>query len=157
MSLEKVKEYFKGTGIDNRIIELDQSSATVALAAKALKCSDDKIAKSLSFILKGQPAIIVVSGLSKIDNAKYRAAFGEKAKMIPFDDVEKLTGHAPGGVCPFALKEGVKVYLDESLKKHEQVYPAAGSGNSAVLMTIPELEKYSTSSGWVNVTKKIEL
>lgn len=153
MAIDKVKEFFKNTEIDGKIIELAQSSATVELAAKALQCDADKIAKTLSFLIDGIPIIIVVSGNSKIDNAKYKAKFHTKAKMIPFDTVEELTGHAPGGVCPFALNKNVKVYLDESLKSHEFVYPAAGSSNSAVKMSIAQLEKFSRFAEWVDVSK----
>lgn len=153
MAIDKVKEFFKNTEIDGKIFELAQSSATVELAAKALQCDADKIAKTLSFLIDGIPIIIVVSGNSKIDNAKYKAKFHTKAKMIPFDTVEELTGHAPGGVCPFALNKNVKVYLDESLKSHEFVYPAAGSSNSAVKMSIAQLEKFSRFAEWVDVSK----
>ncbi|MDD2978391.1 MAG: YbaK/EbsC family protein [Hespellia sp.] len=154
MSLEKVQKYLQGTELEEKIIVLEESSATVELAAKALGCEPDRIAKTLSFLLDEQPILIVVSGESKIDNKKYKAQFHTKAKMIPFGEVEKWIGHAPGGVCPFGVKENVKVYLDESLKQYEVVFPAAGSGNSAVEMTIPQLEKYSGNSEWIDVSKK---
>lgn len=156
MSIEKVREYFKNTGMESNIMEFETSSATVELAAEALNCEPDRIAKSLSFLIDETPVIILVSGLSRIDNPKYKAKFSTKAKMIPFDEVEKYTGHAPGGVCPFAVNEGTKVYLDNSLKAYETVYPAAGSSNSAVKMTIAELEKYSNFIEWIDVTKKAE-
>ena len=153
MSLEKVKAYFSGTEFDGKIIEFDRSSATVELAAEALACDADMIAKTLSFLIDDKPIIIVISGKSKIDNAKYRSVFKTKAKMIPFDDVENYVGHAPGGVCPFALAPSIPVYLDVSLKKHDFVYPAAGSSNSAVKMTIAQLEKYSGFLEWIDVGK----
>lgn len=157
MSIEKVKKYFSDFGIENRIIETSKSSATVELAALALKTEPDRIAKTLSFLISKQnetkPVLIVLSGNSRIDNAKYRHTFGCKAKMIAFDQVEPIIGHAAGGVCPFAINEGVEVYLDESLKKYETVFPAAGSGNSAIELSIAELEKYSNVKSWVNVAK----
>lgn len=154
MSLENVKKYFEGTELEGKVIELAQSSATVELAAEALHTEPDRIAKTLSYLLEDEPIMVVASGLSRVDNKKYKAAFGKKAKMIPFEEVEEQVGHAPGGVCPFAVKEGVKVYLDVSLKKYETVYPAAGSGNSAVEMTLLQLEKYSGFLGWVDVCQE---
>lgn len=154
MSLTKVQEYFKGTELETKVIVLEESSATVALAAAALGTEEDRIAKTLSFLVHDEPVLIVVSGQSKVDNKKFKAKFAAKAKMLSFDSVEELIGHAPGGVCPFAVKEGVKVYLDESLKKYEIVYPAAGSDNSAVEMTIPQLERYSGFLEWVDVCKE---
>ncbi|MDE7228134.1 MAG: YbaK/EbsC family protein [Treponemataceae bacterium] len=154
MSLEKVRARFAGTEMEGKIMELAQSSATVELAAAALSCEPDRIAKSLSFLLGDACIVVVVSGLSKIDNAKYKARFGAKAKMIPAADVERLTGHAVGGVCPFALNDGCTVYLDESLRAYDFVYPAAGSTNSAVKMTIAQLETFSGCAAWVDVTKK---
>ena len=156
MALDKVKEFFAGTELDGKIVELNQSSATVDLAAAAIGCEADRIAKTLSFLIEDKPLIIVVSGKSKIDNAKYRHKFETKAKMIPFEQVEELTGHAPGGVCPFALKPGIPVYLDESLKKFDSVWPAAGSYNSCLNMTIVQLEKFSGFTEWVDVTKPME-
>lgn len=156
MSFEKVKDSLSGTELESQIIICKESSATVELAAKALNTDPDQIAKTLSFLIEDKPILIVVSGCSKVDNKKYRDYFHIKAKMIPFEDVEKYIGHAPGGVCPFAVNEGVKVYLDNSLKQYETVYPAAGSGNTAVRTTISQLEKYSGFSEWVDVTKKIE-
>lgn len=155
MSIEKVKNYFKKFGLENRIIEFDTSSATVELAAAALNCQPERIAKSLSFILKEKAIIIVTAGDVKIDNKKFKEIFETKAKMIEKDRVEELIGHKVGGVCPFAMKEDVDVYLDESLKRFETVFPACGSSNSAIEMTIAELEKYSNYKSWVDVAKKM--
>lgn len=154
MSIENVREYFKECGIEDRIIELDQTSATVDQAANALHCKPSDVAKTLSFKVNEDIVVVVVQGDDKIDNAKYKHTFKKKAKMVPFDEVDKLVGHPVGGVCPFALNTNVKVYLDESLKTHEYVYPACGSSHSAIKMTIPELEKYSHFDGWVNVCKE---
>lgn len=156
MSIEKVRDYFKNTEMEANILEFETSSATVELAAQALNCEPDRIAKSLSFLIDDKPIIILVSGLSRIDNPKYKAQFNTKAKMIPFEEVEKYIGHAPGGVCPFAVNEGTRVYLDNSLKAYDIVFPAAGSSNSAVKMTIAQLEKYSNYIEWIDVTKKAE-
>lgn len=153
MSKEAVKEYLKKYGIENRIQELEESSATVELAAKALGCEPKHIAKTLSFKVEDKPILIVVAGDAKIDNAKYKAKFNTKAKMLNIEEVEELIGHKVGGVCPFAIKENVKVYLDISLKRFEYVYPAAGSGNSAIKLSIEELEKYSNYNEWVDVSK----
>lgn len=151
MAVEKVKEYFADKDIN--IIELDESSATVDLAAKALNTDPDAIAKTLSYLVNDQPILVVMAGEARVDNHKYKSTFHKKAKMIPFDEVEDYIGHAPGGVCPFAVKENVKVYLDESLKRHDVLFPAAGSSNTAVKLTLPELEKYSNPVSWVDVTK----
>ena len=153
MSLAAVKAALAGTELEDRIIELEQSSATVQLAAEALHTEPDRIAKTLSFLLKEGPVVIVVSGEARIDNRKFKDRFHEKAAMIPFDRVEELTGHQPGGVCPFALKDGVRVYLDESLRKYDIVFPAAGSGNSAVKTTIEQLDRYTGHPEWLDVTK----
>lgn len=153
MAIDKVKEYFKKFNIEDRIIELPESSATVALAAKALGTEECRIAKSLSFLINDKAILIITAGDAKIDNAKYKGFFNIKAKMIPFNEVEDYIGHAAGGVCPFAIKEGIDVYLDESLKRFDYVYPACGSGNSAIKLTIPELEKYSSYKEWIDVTK----
>ena len=155
MSLEKVKEYFKAYGIEDKIIELSESSATVELAAHALNTEPCRIAKTLSFMLNDSPILVVTAGDVKIDNAKYRHTFGAKAKMLTADQAAELIGHAVGGVCPFGLNDGVTVYLDESLKKYETVFPACGSSNSAIELTIPELEKYSGYEKWVDVTKAV--
>lgn len=156
MSFEKVKGYLENTELASQIIECAESSATVELAAKALNTEADRIAKTMSFLLEEKPIVIVVSGCSKVDNRKYKDFFHIKAKMIPFEEVEKYIGHAPGGVCPFAVNPEVEVYLDESLKQYDVVYPAAGSGNTAVRTTIEQLEKYSGYKQWIDVTKKME-
>ena len=153
MAIEKVKEYFKKYGLEDHIQEFEVSSATVELAAEALQCEPCRIAKTLSFMVNGSPILIVTAGDARIDNHKYKARFEAKAKMLTAEEVETLVGHAVGGVCPFAVNEGVVVYLDESLKKYETVYPACGSSASAIELTIPELEKYSNSVDWVDVCK----
>lgn len=153
MSIERVKAYFKQYDMDQRIIELQESSATVELAAQALGCEPERIAKSLSFMVEDKPILVICAGDVKIDNAKYKAAFGTKAKMLAPDEVERLIGHAIGGVCPFGIEEGVAVYLDESLKRFTTVFPACGSANSAIELTIPELEQYSGYEKWVDVCK----
>ena len=156
MSVEQVQEYFEGTPLEGGVIICKESSATVELAAAALGCESDKIAKTLSFMVGENPILIVVSGKSKVDNRKYKDTFETKAKMIPYEEVEALVGDAPGGVCPFAVKDGVKVYLDESLKKYEEVYPAAGSSNSAIRISIEQLEEYTDYVAWVDVCKPME-
>lgn len=153
MAIEQVKEYFKKYKIESRIIELPTSSATVKEAAESLGTEEALIAKTLSFIVEDKPILIVAAGDAKIDNSKYKGQFHTKAKMIPFEDVNNLIGHNPGGVCPFAIKENVTVYLDESLKRFEHVYPACGSSNSAIKLTIEELEKYSNYTSWIDVCK----
>lgn len=153
MAIEQVKEYFKKYNMESRIIELPTSSATVKEAAESLGTEEALIAKTLSFIVEDKPILIVAAGDAKIDNSKYKGYFHTKAKMIPFEEVNNLIGHNPGGVCPFAIKENVTVYLDESLKRFEHVYPACGSSNSAIKLTIEELEKYSNYTTWVDVCK----
>ena len=153
MAIEKVKAYFREYGMEERIQEFDISSATVELAAKALHCEPQRIAKTLSFMVENEAVLILAAGDAKIDNPKYKARFGKKAKMLSLDEVETLVGHAVGGVCPFAVNEGVIVYLDISLKRFETVFPACGSSNSAIELTIPELEKYSGYVEWVDVCK----
>lgn len=153
MAIEKVREYFKKFGIENRIQEFDVSSATVELAAAALHCEPCLIAKTLSFIVDGKPILIVAAGDVKIDNPKYKAQFGTKAKMLTPEEAQTLIGHAVGGVCPFAVNEGVTVYLDKSLERFERVFPACGSSNSAIELTIGELEQYSGFRSWVDVCK----
>ena len=153
MSIEKVKNYFAQFNMDGKILEFDVSSATVALAAAALGCEEARIAKTLSFEMGEGCILIVCAGDVKIDNPKFKAQFQTKAKMLPHDVVAELTGHAVGGVCPFAVNEGVKVYLDESLKRFETVFPAAGSSNSAIELTIEELEKYAKPTSWIDVCK----
>lgn len=153
MAIEKVREYLKRYDLDKKIIELESSSATVSEAAMALNTEEGQIAKTLSFRIDADPILIVTKGDAKIDNKKYKEAFHHKASMIPYDEVESLIGHAPGGVCPFSINEGVKVYLDESLKQYEKIFPAAGNSNSAVELTIEELERSSNYTSWIDVTK----
>lgn len=153
MAIEKVREYFKAFGIEDRILEFDVSSATVELAAQAVGCEPERIAKTLSFMLPEGPILIVAAGDAKIDNRKFKDQFHTKAKMLTPDEVVELVGHAIGGVCPFGINEGVTVYLDESLKRFETVFPACGSSNSAIELTIPDLEKYSGYSAWIDVCK----
>ena len=154
MSIENVRAYFRQFGMEDRVMEKEHSSATVEAAAEALGCEPQRIAKTLSFEMPERVILVVAAGDRKIDNKKYREQFGCKAKMLKFDEVEERVGHAAGGVCPFAVREGVQVYLDESLKRFETVFPAAGSGNSMIELTIPELEKYSGFSSWVDVCKE---
>ncbi len=153
MSIEKVKEYFKRFNIADKIQEFETSSATVELAAKALSCEEKRIAKSLSFKVNDNPILIVTAGDSRIDNKKFKERFQTKAKMLSPDEVESLIGHKIGGVCPFAVNENVKIYLDDSLKRFSTVFPACGSSNSAIELAIDELEKYSNSTEWVSVCK----
>lgn len=155
MSIERVKKYFSNYGIENRILEFDTSSATVELAAEALGCAPQRIAKTLSFIVNGKPILIVAAGDSMIDNHKFKEKFLTKAKMIPADKVEELIGHNVGGVCPFGINDSVTVYLDVSLKRFNTVFPACGSSNSAIELTIEELERYSGAKEWINVSKLI--
>ncbi|MBU3819213.1 MAG: YbaK/EbsC family protein [Candidatus Faecalibacterium intestinavium] len=153
MSIERVRAFFKARGMEDRVLEFPVSSATVELAARALGCEPCRIAKTLSFLVEGRAVLIVAAGDAKVDNHKYKAQFGTKARMLSPEEVTALIGHAVGGVCPFAVNEGVAVYLDESLRRFETVYPACGSSNSAIELTIPELEEYSASSGWIDVCK----
>lgn len=153
MALENVKEYFKKYNIENRIIEFNESSATVEEAAHALHTEGKRIAKSLTFRLANSIIIIVTAGDAKISNSKYKAFFHEKAHMLTYDEVNELIGHPVGGVCPFAIKENVIVYLDESLKRFETVFPACGSTASAIELTIEELEKYSNYKEWIDVSQ----
>ena len=153
MAIEKVKENFAQFGIADRVQEFEVSSATVELAAQALNCEPCRIAKTLSFMVDGHAILIVAAGDAKIDNPKYKAQFGTKVKMLTSDEAETLIGHAVGGVCPFGVNPGVTVHLDESLRRFETVFPACGSASSAIELTIPELERYSNSLGWVDVCK----
>ena len=154
MSIERVREYFKTFGIEDRMLEFEVSSATVELAAQALGCEGKRIAKTLSFHVDGKVVLIVAAGDAKIDNSKYKGYFHAKAKMLSYEEAESLIGHAVGGVCPFAVNDNVEVYLDESLRRFETVYPAVGSSNSAIELTPDELEKYSTNFvAWVDVCK----
>lgn len=156
MAFEKAKEHLKRFGLDGKVMEFEVSSATVKEAAVAANCAEAEIAKTLSFLVEDKPILIVVAGDQKIDNSKYKAQFHTKAKMISFEDVEPLIGHAVGGVCPFGINEGVDVYLDESLKRFDVVYPACGSSNSAVKLNIGELERASGYLAWIDVCKMIE-
>lgn len=156
MSFVKAKEYLQKFGLENSIMEFDVSSATVVEAARAVNCKEEEIAKTLSFIVNDKPILIVVAGDSKVDNSKFKTEFHIKAKMIPFDSVEEMIGHSVGGVCPFGINENVDVYLDNSLKRFEIVYPACGSSNSAVKLTLNELEKVSNYKKWVDVCKPIQ-
>ena len=153
MAIEKVKAYFKEYGMEDRVRELDMSSATVELAAAALNCEPQRIAKTLSFMVDGHAVLVVTAGDARIDNAKYKEQFGAKAKMLSPEEAETLVGHAVGGVCPFAVNEGVDVYLDVSLKRFDTVFPACGSSNSAIELTIAELEEHSEYISWVDVCK----
>ena len=154
MSIQKVREYFKGFGIEDRIREFDISSATVELAAIAVGVEGARIAKSMSFKIGEEPIIIVMAGDAKVDNSRYKAQFHTKAKMLSLDEVVAFTGHAVGGVCPFAIDNpAVTTYLDESRRRFETVYPAAGSANSAIELTLDELAEFSGCAGWVDVCK----
>lgn len=153
MSIEKVRSWLDQYGAAGRILEFPVSSATVELAAQALGCEPCRIAKTLSFAVHDTPILIVTAGDAKVDNAKYKARFGVKAKMLSHEDAAERIGHAVGGVCPFAVKEGVEVYLDVSLKRFPTVFPAAGSSNSAIELSIEELERFSGFLGWVDVCK----
>lgn len=154
MSIERAKSYLEKYGLSDDVMEFEVSSATVAEAAKAINCEESEIAKTLSFIVEDAPILIVASGDSKIDNGKFKAEFHTKAKMIAFEEVEALIGHAVGGVCPFGVNEGVKIYLDASLKEFETIYPACGSSNSAIRLTPGKLEEITDFIKWVDVCKK---
>lgn len=156
MSIEKGREYFRQFGMEDRVQEFNVSSATVELAAQALGVEGARIAKTLSFMVGEQPILILMAGDVKVDNSKYKGFFHAKAKMMSPDQLEEYVGHQIGGVCPFGIKDGVLVYLDESLKRFQTVFPAVGSGNSAIELTIPELEKYSNYKEWIAVSKPIE-
>ena len=153
MAIEKVREFFRQYGLEGRILEFTVSSATVELAAEAVSCEPKRIAKTLSFMTEGGPILIVAAGDAKIDNPKYKAQFHTKAKMLTPDEATELVGHSVGGVCPFGINDGVSVYLDRSLQRFETVFPAAGSTSSAIELTLPELEQYSGSKGWIDVCK----
>lgn len=156
MSIERVREYFTQYNMQDRIQEFAVSSATVELAAEALHTDAKRIAKTLSFLVENKPVLIVTAGDAKIDNPKFKAQFHTKAKMLGYDEVEPLVGHAVGGVCPFGVRDGVEVYLDISLKRFETVFPACGSANSAIELSIPELEQYSGFVSWIDVCKAWE-
>ena len=152
MSINLVKAYFRQFGLEDRIQEFTVSSATVALAAEALHCEAGRIAKTLSILTATGPVLVVTMGLARLDNRKFKDLFHEKARFIPVEDVERLTGHPQGGVCPFALPEGVRVFLDESLRRYDVVYPAAGAPNNAVQLTLDELAAV-TGGQWVDLCK----
>ena len=153
MAIEKVKEYFKQWNIEDRILEFEISSATVELAARALNCEPKRIAKTLSFMLGNQCILIVAAGDARIDNTKYKLQFGTKAKMTASDEAAALIGHAVGGICPFGVNNGIVTYLDISLKRFTTVFPACGSSNSAIELSIDELVKYSDADSWIDVCK----
>lgn len=153
MSIERVRAYFRSVGMEDRIMEFSVSSATVDLAAQALGCEPCRIAKTLSFSVNGSPILVVTAGDTKVDNSKYKARFGVKAKMLTPEEAVALIGHAVGGVCPFAVNEGVTVYLDQSMKRFPTVFPACGSSNSAIEMTMEDLEQHSGYQAWVDVCK----
>lgn len=152
MALNEVKEYLKKYNADDRVVVLNESSATVSMAAHALHTTEERIAKTLSFKIDDKVLLVVLAGDAKINNSKFKHFFHEKAHMLPSDEVESLTGHPVGGVCPFAVKPGVEVYLDESLKRFETVFPACGSPASAIEVTIKELEEFSNPVGWTDVS-----
>lgn len=156
MSIEKAKAYLEEKGFLDHVIEFEESTATVDLAAEAVGVEPGRIAKTMSFLVGEEAILILIEGMSRVDNKKFKNTFHVKAKMIPYDQVEEWIGHAPGGVCPFGIKDGVKVYLDESLKRFDTVYPAAGNDHSAVKLTIAELEQASGATGWVDVCKEPE-
>ena len=153
MSIEKAREYLKKFNIQDRIREFSVSSATVELASRALNCEEARIAKTLSFKVDEKPILIVAAGDVRVDNSKYKNFFKTKTKMLTLEEVEPKIGHAIGGVCPFGINEGVKIYLDNSLKRFKSVFPACGSSNSAIELTIEELEKYCPFEAWVDVCK----
>lgn len=156
MSIEKVRGYFEKWDMKDKILEFDVSSATVELAAEAIGCEPNRIAKSLSFMLDKKPILVVVAGDAKVDNRKYKDHFLAKAKMLKADQVFDLVGYDIGGVCPFDVNDGVDIYLDESLKRFKTVYPACGTSNSAIELSIEELEKHSNYISWVDVCKEWE-
>lgn len=153
MSMERAKAHLERKGLGDRLIVPEHSSATVAEAAEALGCEPAMIAKTLSFLQGDKPVLVLAEGTARIDNPKYKAAFGCKARMIPPEQVEELIGHGVGGVCPFGVNEGVAVYLDESLKRHETVYPAGGTDHSAVRLKVSELEFACDTDRWVDICK----
>ena len=157
MSVDHVREYLKQFGAQDRVLEFDVSSATVALAAEALHCEPGRIAKTLSFMAGEQPMLIVFAGDARIDNRKYKDRFGLKAKMMTAEEIERLTGLHFGGVCPFGIPETVDIYLDVSLRRFDPVYPACGSDNSAIEVRLEELERFSRARGWVDVGKDPEV
>ena len=153
MAIDKVKTYFRECGIGDRVLEFEVSSATVELAAAAVGCEPARIAKTLSFHVGDRVALVVAAGDARIHNQKFKAQFGTKAKMLSADEAEPLIGHGVGGVCPFAVNEGCDVFLDESLRRFDVVYPACGSANSAIRLTPDELERYAAPCTWVHLCK----
>lgn len=153
MSIEKVRAHFAAIGEPERVIEFEQSTATSELAAEALGCEVGRIAKTISVFVDKKPALILMSGDTKLDNRKFKTRFNCRPKMIPVDEVENLIGHAVGGVCPFAVNDGVPIFLDASLKRFDTVYPAAGNDKSCAKFRVDELERYINSAGWVDVAK----
>lgn len=153
LSIEKGREHLRKYGAEHRVMEFEVSSATVELAAKAVGTEGKRIAKTLSFLLSDGAILIVAAGDAKIDNKKFKQTFSQKAKMLTYEQVEEMIGHSVGGVCPFGINEGVRVYLDESLRRFETVFPAVGSSNSAIELNMAELEKFSECDGWVDVCK----
>lgn len=153
MSFEKAKEFLESKNLGDKIIVLDEKSATVEQAANALGVTEAEIAKTLSFIVDEKPILIVLEGTARIDNKKYRQTFHTKAKMVPFDLVEELTGHEVGGVCPFGVNDNINIYLDESLRNYEKVYPAAGNDHTAIALSLEELETAVNPTAWVDVAK----
>lgn len=153
MSKETAREYLKKYDLDKNIVEFDDSTATVEDAAHALGCTPGEICKTMAFLTADGPIVILMAGDKKIDNHLYKEQFHEKAKMVPSEELEELVGHPMGGVCAFGIKDGVKVYLDESLKAYEIVYPAAGEPNNAVKLTIPELERATNNPEYINISK----
>lgn len=156
MSFENAKAHLEKLGLGDRVREYSASCATVALAAEAIGCEEREIAKSLTFSVKGEPVLVVVSGDARVDNAKFKAQFGVKATMLKADEVAEQIGHGVGGVCPFGVKDGVRIYLDASLKQFEKVYPACGSSNSVAELSLAELETASGALGWVDISKPRE-
>ena len=153
MSIEKVRAHFAAIGEPERVIEFEQSTATSELAAEALGCEVGRIAKTISVFVDKKPALILMSGDTKLDNKKFKTRFNCRPKMIPVDEVENLIGHAVGGVCPFAVNDGVPIFLDASLKRFDTIYPAAGNDKSCAKFRVDELERYINSAGWVDVAK----
>ncbi len=153
MALERVKAYFEEAGLSGRVIEMDQSTATVEQAAAAIGCEPERIAKTMSFLLGEEAILVVTAGDARVDNKKFKDEFSQKAKMIPYEMVEEYIGHAPGGVCPFAVNPNIEAFMDVSLQRFETVYPAAGSSNSAIELSLSELEQHADSKRWVDVCK----
>ena len=153
MSLERAKNYLKQYQLDQQILVFDGSSATVEEAANQLQCKPSSIVKTLAFFINQKPIVILMAGNVKCDNTKFRNTFHEKAKMIPYQEVEPLIGHSPGGVCPFGIKEDVSVYFDKSIKQNTKIYPACGSDNSAIGLTYQQLEEILPNHEWIEVSK----